>query len=117
MPDFDTLEDAYKKEVGKKIKQCRKKRHMSQGQLNKEIGGDPHNTATVSKYESGSDHLRIVPFFHIVKALGVTVNDLLPDSLAVKWDPAFTEFLALTPEHQDVVRKLIQNLRDAEKQE
>ena len=115
MPDRNALEEEDKKSVGDRIKDARRQKHISQSKLLEMIGGDPNNVGTISKYENGSDHLRIGTLFAIVDALEVPVTALLPPRLLSGWHSAFNEFLKLNPAHQAAVMQLIHSLRSAEK--
>lgn len=66
--------------MGNKIKECRKKRGVSQEELAKQIGV---KRAVISKYETGKISPRLDMVQKIARALGVSIDELLGDTLYI----------------------------------
>ncbi|GAB4072680.1 hypothetical protein GCM10028778_04350 [Barrientosiimonas marina] len=62
--------------IGKRIKQERKKKNVTQKELGNLIGVK-HNT--ISSYESGTNAPEQNAIFKIAKALDIQIDDLFPD--------------------------------------
>lgn len=66
--------------MGNKIKECRKKRGVSQEELAKQIGV---KRAVISKYETGKISPRLDMVQKIARALGVSIDELLGDTFLI----------------------------------
>lgn len=64
-------------EFGKRIKELRKERDLSQEQVAQMVGVSP---AKISHIETGFNGISFPLAVRVAQALGVTVNDLVPDS-------------------------------------
>lgn len=100
---------ADKKSVGGNIKTFRKRQGMTQEKLASKIGEDVSNK-TVSRYESGGDHMSMCTFLKIAEILGVTPNDLSPSRLLVNRPKIPPEYYELNAENRadadDFIRAL-----------
>ena len=100
---------ADKKTVGGNIRAFRKQQGMTQEKLASKIGEDVSNK-TVSRYESGGDHMSMCTFLKIAEILGVTPNDLSPSRLLVNRPKIPPEYYELNAENRadadDFIRAL-----------
>lgn len=71
---------AQMQDLGKLIYSARTVTGMSQEELAQETCLNMSGVA-VSKYENANQEMRVITFFEIAKALGVTPNDLCPPNL------------------------------------
>ena len=108
-----TAEDdkaADKKTVGGNIRAFRKQQGMTQERLASKIGEDVSNK-TVSRYESGGDHMSMCTFLKIAEILGVTPNDLSPSRLLVNRPKIPPEYYELNAENRADADNFIRALK------
>ena len=103
-------------EVGERIRKAR----LSLGWTQKQLGdrtNDPHIARMLTLFENGGDHMRMLQFFKITKAVGLTPNDVAPSDMFTPSESIIDDFLEMSIEHQDMIRRLIKSLKDADKLE
>ena len=101
---------ADKKTVGGNIRAFRKQQGMTQERLASKIGEDVSNK-TVSRYESGGDHMSMCTFLKIAEILGVTPNDLSPSRLLVNRPKIPPEYYELNAENRADADNFIRALK------
>ena len=101
---------ADKKTVGGNIRAFRKQQGMTQEKLASKIGEDVSNK-TVSRYESGGDHMSMCTFLKIAEILGVTPNDLSPSRLLVNRPKIPPEYYELNAENRADADNFIRALK------
>lgn len=69
------LSNITRKNIGKKIKQIRKQKKLSQVEVAVDAGIDP---SYYSKIERGEANPSLKQFYRIIKSLGVKSSDILP---------------------------------------
>lgn len=69
--------------VATKIKKYRKMRHLTQRELGEKVGVK-HNT--ISSYENGTNEPEQDLLFRIASALGISINDLFPETTSQSCD-------------------------------
>ena len=99
-------------EVGARIRKARKSRKLTQTQVG-EIANDTAIGRRLTKYENGEDHMSMVAFFDICKALRMSPADLAPLELFPEGASVIDDFLDLTEEQQEAVRTIIKSLKVA----
>ena len=106
-------DDRYKYEVGNRLRKARLALGLTQKQVAERME-DPRIARMLTLYENGGDHMRMLPFFRLTKAVGLTPNDVAPSDMFARGESIIDNFLDLTLEHQDLVRSLIKTLWDAD---
>lgn len=114
MQNWKDEEDRIKHEVGELVRKARKGMGLTQEQF-AEKAGDNRIANRLSLYENGGDHMNMVTFFRIAKALNLTPNDLTPRDMLPDGMSIMDDFLGLTPEQQATVRALIRMLKEGNK--
>ena len=99
------------REVGERIRKARRSMGLTQEQF-AEKTGDKRIANRLSLYETGGDHMSMLVYFRITRALSLTPNDLAPHELFPEGMSIIDDFLSLTPEQQRTVRKLIRMLKE-----
>ena len=99
-------------EVGARIRKARKSQRLTQAQVG-ELADDPPLARRLTKYENGEDHMSMVAFFDICKALRMAPSDLAPLDLFPERASVIEDFLDLTEEQQEAVRMIIKMLKAA----
>ncbi len=99
-------------EVGERIRKARLSLGWTQKQLSDRTD-NPHIARMLTHFENGGDHMRILDFFKIVKALGLTPNDVAPSDMFTPGESVIDNFLEMSLENQDTVRRLIKSLKNA----
>lgn len=112
MPERSPEIQAIMVEVGERIKNARIARRLTQTQVG-ELVGDPNLGRRMTMYEKGEDHMNMVAYFKICKALGVTPNDLAPRGMFPAEASFNREFLSLTEEQRKAVMIMIETLEKA----
>lgn len=103
-------------EVGERIRKARLPLGWTQKQLGDRTN-DPHIARMLTLFENGGDHMRMLQFFKITKAVGLTPNDVAPSDMFAPGESIIDDFLEMSIEHQDMIRRLIKSLKDADKLE
>ena len=114
MDDWKAEEDRIKREVGELLRKARRALGLTQEQFGEKTG-DSRIANRLSLYENGGDHMNMVTFFRVAKALNLTPNDLTPRDLLPEGMSIMDDFLDLTPEQQAAVRTLIRVLKSGNK--
>lgn len=68
--------------IGEKIKEARKRAHMTQDQLAEEIGGTCTNKV-ISRYEKGTVEMGVQTLIDVAEALEIPVDNLMPERVRV----------------------------------
>ena len=90
--------------LGKKLQKIRKDKGYTLEKLN-EVAGLGINKSTLSAIENGKQKVWPHQLFQIAKVLGVTVDNLIEDSIALN-DEKSKEIENLTPDNQDRINQL-----------
>lgn len=99
-------------EVGERMKNARTSLRLTQTQVG-ELADDPNLGRRMTMYEKGEDHMNMVSYFKICKALGVSPSDLAPSGMFPA-NASFTrEFLGLPEEQRKAVMIMIETLEQA----
>ena len=69
---------------------------------------------TLSKFENGTDHLKIGTLFRMADILGISVDEVLPGRLTVSGNSFLSDFFTLTEANQKIVKGLIRLLKEQE---
>ena len=96
------------RQVGKKIREARKQRGMTQEQLAAQIS-DSCSGKMISQYESGISDMRMLTYFGICEVLGCYPNDLAPANV-LRGQGTINEFFLLNEENRQMIEKMIQAL-------
>lgn len=99
------------REVGERMQKARKSMGLTQEQFGEKTG-DKRIANRLSLYETGGDHMGMLVFFRITKALNLTPNDLAPRTLFPEGMSITDDFLSLTQEQQQMIRNLIRMLKE-----
>ena len=103
--------ESIKREVGERMRKARKSMGLTQEQFG-ERAGDARIANRLSLYDTGRDHMSMLTFFRISKALGLTPNELSPLELLPEGASVIDEFLDLTAQQQKMIRGLIRMLKE-----
>ena len=114
MDDWKAEEDRIKREVGELMRKARRAMGLTQEQFGEKTG-DKRIANRLSLYENGGDHMNMVTFFRVAKALNLTPNDLTPKDMLPEGMSIMEDFLDLTLEQQATVRALIRMLKEGNK--
>ena len=95
--------------IGEKIKEVRKRAHMTQDQLAEEIGGTCTNKV-ISRYEKGTVEMGVQTLIDVAEALEIPVDNLMPERVRVHASAEENEisciFSKLSPENRETLLKM-----------
>ena len=112
MPERTPEIQAMMVEVGERMKNARISLRLTQTQVG-ELAGDPNLGRRMTMYEKGEDHMNMVSYFKICKALGVSPSDLAPSGMFPAKASFTREFLGLPEEQRKAVMIMIETLEKA----
>ena len=103
--------------IGEKIKEERKRAHMTQEQLAEEIGGACTNKV-ISRYEKGTVEMGVQTLIDVAEALEVPVDNLMPERVRVhaasENDEISRIFSKLNPENRETLLKMARMMEFSE---
>ena len=105
-------EYAKMKLVGKRIREIRKNKNLTQAELASMAGMAPSN---ISEIESGKTSIKLMTFCRIVEVLQVSADDVLRANVPAGRQSCQQEYSALladcTPEEIDTINGFVRNLK------
>lgn len=100
--------------LGERIRQCRKERKLTQGQLAEQVDLEPSN---ISHVERGVSKVGLSSLVKIANALGCTTDDLLCDSLQYEREAFEGELVRLsqdcTPKELRLITDLVRAMKES----
>lgn len=111
---MDTIDKAYYKKIGLRIKKIRKEKGLTQREL-----ADMLNCSTsyISHLERGTSKLSVRMMIHVLEALEIDSNELLVDFITIKGNPykalepttikLFDKILALNSKEYRIVNNIV----------
>ena len=105
-------ECAKMKLVGKRIREIRKNKNLTQADLASLTGMAPSN---ISEIESGKTSIKLTTFCRLVEVLQVSADDVLRANVPAGRQSCKQEYVALledcTPEEIDTINGFVRNLK------
>ena len=96
-------------QVGRKIRELRKSRGMTQEDPATEIS-ETCTGKVISRYETGRDEMKMLTFFDICSSLGCTPNDIAPDWILGNGVAGPEGYNELSTDNKTIINKMIQAL-------
>ena len=106
MRDDTPQEKRDKKSVGQKMQRFRDEMGLSQLQMAERMG-PKYNRKSVSKYENGSDHMRIGALFTLCDIFGVSLEELGPDRLLSDQNKLLEDYRSLNLKNREMFKSFL----------
>ena len=105
-------ESAKMKAVGKRIREIRKNKRLTQADLAQLAGMAPSN---ISEIETGKTSIKLMTFYRLVEVLQVSADDILRANVPAGRYSFQLEYASLledcTPEEMDTINQFVRNLK------